>query len=859
MFPMLAYGRQSPIEPRFQHSCILELRKEKSRDAARSRRGKENYEFYELAKMLPLPGAITSQLDKASIIRLTISYLKLRDFSSHGDPPWSRDGPPPNKSVKGGPPRRRSMTAVAMEIFEASQGTHILQSLDGFAFALSNDGRFLYISETVSIYLGLSQVEMAGSCVFDYVHQQDHPELAEQLGLCLPHSTSMPSPSSGSEAGAATTSSATKTDSPSVSERVSGLMQHSKTRGVERAFHIRMKSTLTKRGVHVKTSGYRVVHIIGHMRSQFSFSLTRKHPPPILGFVAVALALPPPTINELKIDNDMFVMRVSPDFKVVFCEPRIADLMDMTPDDLVNKNLYSFIHAEDLNKMRKAHSDLLTKGQVLSDYFRIMNVHGGQVWLQMCATIIFNNKNSDEESIICIIYVLSGIEYANCVMSSSQLAAVKNKNSDNTDNSDSEAQLDHSCNNPSSTTGTSERTSTSHHNLDHSHLSKHMNNNEPIGNLETFRYPQNGDGDMDVARDFLLDDSTSGCYADDDISDKLKDIKNSRRKMGRPRKRKRDPSPDNHPQVTDIDASSHTSLSPLHNPVTLTPSQSNVPTSPTPNPGTAPAQTLRSPLPEDLSVKTVSAALGSPDHHNQDIPQRPGSGTVSNVRDLEEAMSKHLPQNDEPNYLGNNYTSGQFAKQRSTIQWIGSQQQTNNDTLPASTLLRHLYANRESVIRTNVYNQSRPQYYGDIQSTVLGTNADSSQFSVSQLTSGTSKSQSPNVYHNSAYTSSIADAYGMVTPVADKYTAFSESSYTDSNSNQLKLYNNDGVTQTMPIRPQVYPLSTPSHAHTAYDRGAASQFAKSSYYHSSSNPYSAFTHPSSGLTEDHYRQAKSAW
>lgn len=76
---------------RFLRCSILELRKEKSRDAARSRRGKENYEFYELAKMLPLPAAITSQLDKASIIRLTISYLKLRDFSGHGDPPWTRE------------------------------------------------------------------------------------------------------------------------------------------------------------------------------------------------------------------------------------------------------------------------------------------------------------------------------------------------------------------------------------------------------------------------------------------------------------------------------------------------------------------------------------------------------------------------------------------------------------------------------------------------------------------------------------------------------------------------------------------------------------------------------------------------
>jgi len=44
---------------------ILEMRKEKSRDAARSRRGKENHEFYELAKMLPLPAAITSQLGNA--------------------------------------------------------------------------------------------------------------------------------------------------------------------------------------------------------------------------------------------------------------------------------------------------------------------------------------------------------------------------------------------------------------------------------------------------------------------------------------------------------------------------------------------------------------------------------------------------------------------------------------------------------------------------------------------------------------------------------------------------------------------------------------------------------------------------
>uniref|UniRef100_A0A3Q3LMI4 BHLH domain-containing protein n=1 Tax=Labrus bergylta TaxID=56723 RepID=A0A3Q3LMI4_9LABR len=59
--------------------------KEKSKNAARTRREKENSEFYELAKLLPLPSAITSQLDKASIIRLTTSYLKMRIVFPEGE------------------------------------------------------------------------------------------------------------------------------------------------------------------------------------------------------------------------------------------------------------------------------------------------------------------------------------------------------------------------------------------------------------------------------------------------------------------------------------------------------------------------------------------------------------------------------------------------------------------------------------------------------------------------------------------------------------------------------------------------------------------------------------------------------
>ncbi len=93
--------------------------------------------------------------------RLTIAYLKLREFAAKGDPKWNEETP--EQRIKNQALRSSGLTSTAMEDFEKHEGTHILQSLDGFAIALNSDGRFLYVSETVSIYLGLSQVRPLSS------------------------------------------------------------------------------------------------------------------------------------------------------------------------------------------------------------------------------------------------------------------------------------------------------------------------------------------------------------------------------------------------------------------------------------------------------------------------------------------------------------------------------------------------------------------------------------------------------------------------------------------------------------------------------------------------------------------------
>lgn len=82
--PKPVCGQAVADPPPVSRRVSSERRKEKSRDAARCRRGKESEVFYQLAQELPLPHSVSSSLDKASIMRLTISYLRMRKLLKNG-------------------------------------------------------------------------------------------------------------------------------------------------------------------------------------------------------------------------------------------------------------------------------------------------------------------------------------------------------------------------------------------------------------------------------------------------------------------------------------------------------------------------------------------------------------------------------------------------------------------------------------------------------------------------------------------------------------------------------------------------------------------------------------------------------
>ncbi|XP_047294837.1 neuronal PAS domain-containing protein 1 isoform X1 [Homo sapiens] len=442
--------------------CLQAQRKEKSRNAARSRRGKENLEFFELAKLLPLPGAISSQLDKASIVRLSVTYLRLRRFAALGAPPWGlrAAGPPAGLA-----PGRRGPAALVSEVFEQHLGGHILQSLDGFVFALNQEGKFLYISETVSIYLGLSQVEMTGSSVFDYIHPGDHSEVLEQLGLRTP----TPGPPTPPSVSSSSSSSSSLADTPEIEASLTKVPPSSLVQ--ERSFFVRMKSTLTKRGLHVKASGYKVIHVTGRLRAH------------ALGLVALGHTLPPAPLAELPLHGHMIVFRLSLGLTILACESRVSDHMDLGPSELVGRSCYQFVHGQDATRIRQSHVDcethlhppslpttpqtrashslvpgspssglptvppaaptapgtpfsigraarrlsdasgLLDKGQVMTGYYRWLQRAGGFVWLQSVATVAGSGKSPGEHHVLWVSHVLSQAEGGQTPLDAFQLPA----------------------------------------------------------------------------------------------------------------------------------------------------------------------------------------------------------------------------------------------------------------------------------------------------------------------------------------------------------------------------------------------------------------------------------------------------
>ncbi|KAG7478517.1 hypoxia-inducible factor 1-alpha-like [Solea senegalensis] len=351
-----------------------EQRKLRSRDAARCRRSQETEVFYELARTLPLPRRVSTHLDKAAIMRVTLSALRMRRLLRSAE----------NKEEEE-KEDTEDMEEEEEEEEEDQMDAFYPQALAGFLMVLTEEGDMIYLTENVNKHIGITQLELLGQSVYDFVHPCDQEELRDML-----------------------------TPRPGLNKK------SAKEHLTERNFFLRIKSTLTSRGrtVNIKSATWKVLHCSGHMRP-FGSSSTL----PLAARVMTLLCepIPHPSSVEFPLDTCTFLTRHSMDLRFTHCEGRVTELIGYKPDDLIGRSAYEFHHALDSDHVNKSLHTLLTKGQVSTSHYRFLANSGGFVWAETQATVLYSNKTSQPEAIVCLNFILSAVEQPDVVFSVEQL------------------------------------------------------------------------------------------------------------------------------------------------------------------------------------------------------------------------------------------------------------------------------------------------------------------------------------------------------------------------------------------------------------------------------------------------------
>uniref|UniRef100_A0A3Q3F1K1 Aryl hydrocarbon receptor n=1 Tax=Labrus bergylta TaxID=56723 RepID=A0A3Q3F1K1_9LABR len=341
-------------------------------------RDRLNSELDRLASLLPFPEEVISSLDKLSILRLSVSFLRTKSFFSVA----LSNGI--NKSSDHSDDRRTSGSVDG----RVPEGELLLQALNGFVLAVTAEGIIFFCSHTIQDYLGFHQTDVMHQSVFELIHTEDQQEFRSNLHWAL-------NPPAGPEppTNPSTDGESMSTSSYLVSYNPDQLPPENSS-FLERGFVCRFRCLLDN------SSGFLALNIQGRLKFLHGQSRQQsdneRSSPPQLALFAIATPLQPPAILEIRTRNMIFRTKHKLDFTPMACDAKGKIVLGYTEAELrVRGSGYQFIHAADMLYCAENHVRMIKTGESGLTVFRLLTKDNRWKWVQANARLVYKSGKPD--------------------------------------------------------------------------------------------------------------------------------------------------------------------------------------------------------------------------------------------------------------------------------------------------------------------------------------------------------------------------------------------------------------------------------------------------------------------------------
>ncbi|XP_051763741.1 aryl hydrocarbon receptor 2 [Ctenopharyngodon idella] len=346
-------------------------------------RDRLNSELDKLTNLLPFSEDVRARLDKLSVLRLSVGYLKVKSFfnatiKKTGGNGWLND----RSGTFGG----NGQTATSLDGVSFSEGDLLLQALNGFVLVVTAEGYVFYASPTIQDYLGFHQSDVVHQSVFELIHTDDRAMFRRQLHFAL-----NPTTCDGNEG-----SDAMQSSSDITRDMINYNPQHippENSSFLERSFCCRFRCLLDN------SSGFLALNFQGrlkylHGQNKLSEDGTLAHPQ--LALFIIATPLQPPSILEIRSKTLLFQTKHKLDFTPMGIDTRGKVVLGYTEIELCMRGSgYQFIHAADMMYCADNHIRMIKTGESGLTVFRLLSKGGAWIWVQANARLVYKGGRPD--------------------------------------------------------------------------------------------------------------------------------------------------------------------------------------------------------------------------------------------------------------------------------------------------------------------------------------------------------------------------------------------------------------------------------------------------------------------------------